>query len=135
MSIFSGPKSCVFSEVTVKVLKDGKPVQNAKVLRQWEWNKEKSDQTSTDNQGVAHFPAVFESSVSRLLPTEFVVGQQLSVWVDGEEQVFFTNSKREPDENSEFGGAPFKAVCELTDEEVLIEDYGSLMVSKCKLEN
>jgi|GEM_PF-900382 len=134
MSIFSGTKSCVFSSVQVQLLMNGQPVKHAKVLRKWNWNKNRADETLTDKNGIAKFPAIYESSASRLFPAEFVVGQGLSVIIDGDEKEFYTNGKRKTDENSEWGGADFVAICELSDEEVLIEDYGSLMVTTCKLE-
>jgi hypothetical protein len=80
------------------------------------------------------FPAVYESSAARLLPTELVVGQQLSVLIAGEEKIFWSNSKRKPEENSEYGGNQFRISCELLEEEVVIKDYGSLMLTMCKLE-
>jgi len=134
MSFFNPTKTCVFSEVKARLMLNGKPVAVAKVVRQWNWNKKKTDESVTDKNGFVHFPAVFESSVVRLLPAELVIGQQLSVNIDGEEKVFWTNGKREPEENSEYGGSEFSVVCELNNEEVLIEDYGSLMVTMCKLE-
>ncbi len=133
MSFLGMGKVCVFSELTVHLTLDGVPLANKKVTRQWEWDNLNSDEMMTNNAGLVSFPAVFESSVSRLLPMELVVGQQLSVELDGNDKVFWTNSKREPKENAEYGGVVFLADCELNDEEVLIEDYGSLMVTQCKL--
>ena len=133
MSLLGIGKTCVFSEVQLHIMQDGKPLQNVTVTRQWEWNKSAQDVSNTDAKGYVSFPAVYESSVSRLLPTELVVGQQLSVTVNGEEHVIWTNAKRKPEENSEYGGQPFIAECELTNEEKLIEDFGSLMVTICKL--
>lgn len=135
MSVLDIGKTCVFSEVKVRLLLDGKSIARAKVTRQWDWNKQSYDHSLTDEQGRVSFPAVFESSVSRLLPMELVIGQQLSVQINGEEKVFWTNSKREPEVNTEYGGAPFIAECELQNDEVLIENYGSLMVTMCKLVN
>lgn len=74
MSILDIGKTCVFSEVTVRLLFNGEPVSNAKVTRQWNWNKLKADENITNDNGDVSFPAVFESSVSRLLPTELVIG-------------------------------------------------------------
>ncbi len=133
MSLFGVGKTCVFSSVKVRLLQDGKPVANAKVTREWNWNSAKRDESTTDADGYVTFPAVFESSVSRLLPIEIVITQHLSVNVNGEELIFWTNAKRKPEENSEYGGAKFDAVCELNDEEILVEEYGSLMLTKCKL--
>ena len=133
MSVFSLGKICVFSEVKLHLQNDGKSVANAKVVRQWQWNKLNSDEGMTDENGDVSFPSVYESSISRLLPVELVIGQQLSVFVKGKEIIFWTNSKREPEENAEYGGAVFDANCELSSEEVLIEEYGSLMVTMCRL--
>ena len=126
-------KTCVFSSVKARLLLDGKPVANAKVRREWDWNKPKSDESYTDKNGDVTFPAVFESSVSRLLPIELVIAQVLFVQIDGEEKRFWVNSKREPEENAEYGGANFDVICELNNEAILIEDYGSLMLTVCKL--
>lgn len=134
MSFFNPTKTCVFSEVKARLVLDGKPVVGAKVTRQWNWNKKKTDESVTDENGYVHFPAVYESSVARLLPAELVVGQQLSIEINGMQKVFWTNGKREPEENAEYGGNPFSVVCNLNEEDVLIEDYGSLMVTMCKLE-
>ena len=133
MSIFGVGKTCVFSSVKVQLLNNGKPVTNAKVIRQWNWNELKTDESVTDSDGYVTFPAVFESSISRLLPIEIVIGQQLSVFINDEEKVFWTNGKRKADENSEYGGVEFVAVCEINGEEKLIENYGSLMVTMCEL--
>jgi len=135
MGIFDAGKTCVFSEVKARVTMNGEPVKNTKVIRRWEWNESHEDSASTDENGYVEFPAVYESSVSRLLPIELVIGQQLSTEINGEEISFWSNSKREPEENTEYGGAKFNIVCELSDEEILIEDYGSLMVTMCKKEN
>lgn len=133
MSILGIGKTCVFSEVKVRLLQNGEPVSNAKVYRQWNWNNLSSDESVTNDEGYVSFPAVYESSVSRLLPIEIVIGQELSVEINGEKKVFWTNSKRDAEENTEYGGAQFQAVCELSKEEELIEDHGSLMVTMCKL--
>lgn len=134
MGFLDAGKTCVFSQVEARVTKNGVPVKGAKVIRRWEWNSPKQDETTTDENGYFQFPAVFEKSVSRLLPVELVIGQGLAIIVDGEEVGFWSNGKREHQENSEYGGKPMVLVCELSDEEELIEDYGSLMVTQCKLE-
>ncbi len=133
MSILGIGKVCVFSAVKLRLLHNGKPVSNTIVKRRWSWNKQKSDEGTTNNDGYVSFPAVFESSISRLLPIELVIGQGLLVEIGGEEKVFWSNSKREPGENAEYGGAEFDVICELSNEDVLIEDYGTLMATMCKL--
>ena len=74
---------------------------------------------------------VFEKSVTRLLPIELVIGQGLYVIVDGKEQQFWSNSKREPGENAEFNGKPIAMMCELTHEMKYYRDFGSIMGTLC----
>ncbi len=126
-------KTCVFSSVKMQVIKSGEPVRNAQVIRRWEWNELKEEKTVTDEHGYFSFPAVFESSVSRLLPIELVIAQGIYIIDEGEENRIWSNSKRKPEENAEYGGRSIDLICELKDEKVLIEDYGSLMVTMCQL--
>lgn len=127
-------KTCVFSSVKARLLLNRKPVSNAKVRREWNWNKPSFDESTTDAQGYVTFPAVFESSVSRLLPVEIAISQRLLVELDGEFKEFWLNDKREPGENEEYNGVPFDVVCELTDEEKLIKaPVGLGKLTACKL--
>lgn len=131
MSLFDIGKTCVFSEVKARLYKNGEPLRNVKVIRRWEWNQLESDSTTTDDKGYFEFPAVFEKSVSRLLPVELVIAQGLYVIDGDEEQKIWSNSKREPEENAEFGGKPFDLVCELTDEMKIYKDFGTRMRTLC----
>ena len=127
-------KTCVFSSVKAHLLLNGKPVAHAKVRREWNWNKPNSDESTTDAQGYVTFPAVFESSISRLLPIEIAISQRLLVKVNGAFKEFWLNDKREPGENEEYRGAPFDVVCELTDAEKLINaPIGLGKLTACKL--
>ena len=135
MSILGIGKTCVFSEVRVRLLHNGKPVSNAKVIRRWEWNKLQEDNTTTDENGYFEFPAVFEKSIARILPIELVIAQGLYV-VDGdEEKKIWSNSKREPEENAEFGGKAFELTCEITNEMKTYKDFGSRMRTLCTWED
>lgn len=134
MPIINHLRTCVFSEVTARLVLNGEPLKNIKVTRQWEWHKRRSDEAVTDAEGYVTFPAVYESSITRLLPAEIVIGQRLSVEVNNEVIVFWQSSKRKAAEKSEYGGLPFNMICELSDETILIENYGSLIATMCKLE-
>lgn len=135
MPIINPLRTCVFSEVAAQLVLNGEPLKNTKVTRQWEWHKRRSDEAVTDAEGYVTFPAVYESSITRLLPAEIVIGQRLSVEVNNEVITFWQSSKRKAVENSEYGGLPFNMICELSDEKILIEDYGSLIATMCKLGN
>lgn len=134
MSFLNPTNTCVFSEVKARLLLNGEPVRNAKVIRQWEWHKRRSDEAVTDDEGFVTFPAVYESSITRLLPAEIVIGQQLSVMVGDQMRIFWTNVKVEAEENSEYGGKEFNVSCELSDEDETTREYGSIMLTMCSLE-
>jgi len=127
MSIFDVGKTCVFSEVKARLIKDGEPLKNTRVVRRWEWNKPREDSTTTDETGYFEFPAIFERSVSRLLPVELVIGQGLYVIENVEEKKIWSNSKREPEENAEFNGRPTELICEMTNEMEIDKDFDSRM--------
>lgn len=134
MSFFDVGKTCVFSAVKVRLTKNGEPLKNTKVVRKWEWNELKEDSATTDENGFFEFPAVFESSISRLLPVELVIAQGLYVVEDGEEVKIWSNSKREPEENAEFDGRPIDMTCEITNELEIHREFGSRMRTLCTWE-
>jgi hypothetical protein len=131
MSFFNPGKTCVFSHVTAQLTLDGEPLKNVTVIRRWEWNELREDRTQTDERGYFELPPVFESSISRFLPVEIVIAQALFVVVEGEEQRFWSNSKRTAGENDEFQGRPISLVCELTDEMRITREFGSRMNTLC----
>ncbi len=133
--MFGMGKTCVFSHVKVRITKNGAPLKNIEVIRRWEWNKLKEDRTTTDDNGYFSFPAVFEESISRMLPVELVIAQGLYVVDGGEEKKIWSNSKREPEENAEFGNRPIEMTCELTNELQINRDFGSRMRTLCTWEN
>ena len=135
MSIFNAGKTCVFSEVKAQLTLNGETLSGTKVIRRWEWNELKEESTVTDENGNFEFPSVFERSLSRMLPVELVIAQGLYVVIDGEEKKIWSNSKREPEENAEFGGKPIALMCELTNELEIYRDFGSRMRTLCTWEH
>lgn len=132
MSIFDVGKTCVFSMVKAKLTKNGEPLKNIKVIRRWEWNNLKEDSTTTDINGYFEFPAIYEKSITRLLPVELVIAQGIYIIDNGEEKKIWSNSKREPGENAEFNGRPIAMSCEITDELKIHKEFGSRMRTLCK---
>ncbi len=132
MSMFDAGKVCVFSAVQAKLSLNGKPLKNVKVTREWHWKKKRSDETVTDENGYFSLPSVYERSISQYLPAEIAISQKMSVWINGEETEFWINAKDDGKENSEYGGEPIALSCELSREKVLIEKYGSLLLTMCK---
>ena len=113
----TGPlKSCVFSEVEAVLTLNGEAVEGARIVRKGNWQSEKPDETITDTNGKFRFPAVYERNFIRLLASEFAVSQSLTVHYQGKEFVFWVNSKREVEENSELAGKDLRFRCELTND-------------------
>lgn len=133
MAFFNPGKTCVFSAVRAQLTMRGEPVKNATIIRRWEWKDTKEDRTKTDDNGFFELPAVFESSITRMLPIEIVIGQELFVVLDDEEKKFWANAKRSADENSELKGRPISLKCELTDPMKVLGSFG-LMQTLCSLE-
>jgi len=134
MSIFDVGKTCVFSEVKARIVRDGEPLKNVKIIRRWEWSTLKEDRTSTDEAGYFEFNAVFETSLSRMLPVELVIAQGLYVVDDNEEIKIWSNSKREPSVNAEFNGKSIDLYCELNNQMQIYRDFGSRMRTLCTWE-
>lgn len=134
MSFFNPTKTCVFSEVKAQLAMNGEPLKGATVIRRWEWQELKEERTVTDENGFFQLPAVFESSITRMLPIELVIAQGLYVIVEGEEKKFWSNSKRKPEENVEFNGRPISLFCELTNEMRITREFGSRMNTLCTWE-
>ena len=131
--MFGTGKTCVFSQVKVRVTKNGIPLENLPVIRRWEWNTLREDKTTTDKDGYFTFPAVFEESVSRFLPVELVIAQGLYVIADGEEIKIWSNSKRKPEENAEFGNRPIVMDCDFANETKTYKEFCSRMRTLCTI--
>src|SRR5690606_29026428 len=85
----------------------------------------------TDDNGYFELPPMFERTVTKLLPMEFVTLQRINV-IDGEEQYEIWRSiKRDPKENTEARGKKLEVVCEMLQEEKGIIVDGVVIHSKC----
>lgn len=134
MSMFNIGKSCVFSAVSGVVTLDGKPVANAQINRQAKWQKSGSDQTQTDASGNFSFPPMYQSSIMKFMPAEFVTHQTIHIVHDGKEYLAWESTKRAPEENSELGGKPIKMTCELSKEPEVVLVGRTAIDGVCSLE-
>lgn len=132
MSVFSMGKICAFSEIRAVVTKNGEPVSGLKIIREIEWKKTQTEETTTNEKGEFHFPALYVKSMSKFLPSEIVIPQALIVEIDGKESEIWINTKRDAEENSELGGEPLSLTCELTESRQIYNDFGSLLSTNCK---
>lgn len=117
MGFFDAGKVCLFSGISGVITKDGKPVANARVVRTADRDGERKDETTTDDNGYFELPPMFERTVTKLLPMEFVVAQEIVVIHEEQKVEIWSSVKRSPEENSESRGNELKVSCELSSEE------------------
>ena len=113
-------KVCLFSKISGIVTMHGEPVEGAKLLRKADWNGIKTDEAITDVTGHFDFPALFERTITKYLPQEFVVSQEIIIHYNGKAYVIWSGVKRQKEENSESRGKSLIVECELTNERKLI---------------
>ena len=116
-------KPCLFSGMTGVINYEGKPAANVRLLRKIEGKD--IDETITDENGQFEFKAVYQKkSLLNLLPTEFVIQQDIIAFKDGQEYGMWSGVKRQKEENAESRGEPLVVTCELT-----LEDRNYLTVN------
>lgn len=131
MSTTDPGKLCLFSKMSGIVRLDGKPVEGALLVRTADLARPKTDETRTDKNGHFTFPAVFERTITRFLPQEFVAKQKIVAHYQGKEYSMWSGVKRIPEENAESRGKPLVVECELNSEERLIKVNNSPIFSLC----
>lgn len=132
MSILDAGKVCLFSKISGTITLDGKPAANALVVRTVNLNKDRVDQTTTDGNGYFEMPAVFQRTVTKFLPQEFVATQEVQVILDDNKYLIWDAVKRNPAENSESRGKSLIVTCELNSEESHFVVDRSPMHTRCK---
>jgi hypothetical protein len=132
MTFADSGKACLFSKISGIITLEGKPVANAKITRTVNLNKDKVDFAYTDENGYFQMPAVFQRSISTLLPQEFAANQEIVVRYQEKDYRIWSSVKRTPEENSEARGKDLVIECELNSEETLITVNNSPIFSLCK---
>lgn len=133
MSITEAGKVCLFSGISGVIKLDGKPVANARLVRTVNKEKDKVDETTTDENGYFEMPPVFERTITKFLPMEFVVGQKIEVYSEDKVTEIWSGVKRKPEENVESKGKPLVVECELSLEKMnYIKVNGGPIFSRCK---
>ena len=75
MVILDTGKVSLFSKISGVVTFEGKLVANALLIRTASLSKDKVDETRTDENSYFEMPAVFERTITKFLPQEFVAKQ------------------------------------------------------------
>ena len=134
MTIFDAGKVCLFSGISGVITFDGKPVANARLVRTVNKEKTKIDETTTDEKGYFEMPAVFERTVTKFLPQEFVVKQEIEVFYNQKSFDIWSGVKRNIEENSESRGVLLVVACELTNEKEFKQVNNNPIISRCTWE-
>lgn len=121
------------SPIEGKILNEGLPVANARIVRKVRSNKHQDwvvEEFSTDENGFFSLP-VREETYSLGL-TQFVSATQVDIEIDGELVNFWYSNSLKGEIYAEFGGSELKELlCELTDEEIIINDDLHNIITKC----
>ncbi len=131
MSLTDIGKVCLFSKISGVITLNGKPAAGAKLVRTADRDGTKTDETVTDENGFFEFPAMFERTITKHLPMEFVASQEILVHYEGKEYEMWSGVKRKREENSESRGKPLDVKCELSNEMKRIKVNGSPISSLC----
>ena len=132
MGLSDAGKVCLFSGMSGVIKIDGKPVAGARLVRSVKKENKARDEVVTDDNGYFELKPIFERSLTKYLPMEFVVSQQIDVYYKGAKYEMWSGVKREPDENTESRGESLIVECELASEERLKIVNGSAIFSLCK---
>lgn len=132
MSSFNPLKACTFSEMQISLTLDGEPASGATVIRTVNWKNEMTDTFTADEAGQVSLPAMYQNSITQVLPIEFVSAQTIKVEHKGNEYKIWVYAKRNPAKNVEFDGQPIKLTCELSDDPKTERAFGSVVKTACK---
>lgn len=121
-------KVSLCSKVEGVILRDGAPVENVKVKRNfnWHWGNKKNSQTVlTDSDGRFRFSEETTSSLTaKLIPHEPVIEQKIVFTLDGVDYDGWFYTKHNYDNNGELNGKPLNFTCELSEEPQYRPTYG-----------
>lgn len=138
MSLLHHPEEevVICSPMEGKITFNNKPVSGAKVERFIKWKDEvgEKDFVLTDNNGHFKLPVLTEQTQLPKLG-EFVVAQEIRVFIDGKEYPIWAKAKREKGLYAELNGKPVNFRCELTDEMDIVKAGRGTLMTSCKWDN
>ena len=125
------------SPIEGKIMNGGLPVANARIVRKVRSNKHQDwvvEEFSTDENGFFSLPVREETYALGL--TQFVSATQVDIEINGELVNFWYSNTSRGRLYSEFGGTALQnLVCELADEEIIINGDGYGILTKCHWSN
>lgn len=123
----------IFSPMQGIITMNGEPVPNARIERWLKWKDEEGekDYFSTDEQGRFSIP-IKKDVVTLSTISQFVMAQEVRVFVDGVEYPIWAKAKRDKGLYGELGGEPEGFKCELLDEFVRVNAEEGILMTLCK---
>lgn len=121
------------SPIEGKIMNEGLPVTNARIVRKVRSNKHQDwvvEEFSTDENGFFSLPVREETYALGL--TQFVSATQVDIEINGELVNFWYSNNSLGRLYSEFGGEALRdLICELTQEEIIINGDSYGILAKC----
>ena len=122
---------CLFSAISGTITLDGKPAANARLVRTGDRDGAKTDETFTDENGYFAFPPMYERTITKFLPQEFVARQRIVVNYNENSYEVWSGVKGSVNENSESRGKNLVVMCELNSDKKYIWVDGSPYSTLC----
>lgn len=85
-----------------------------------------------DKSGTVQLSAMYQSSITQILPVEFVSSQVISVQYQNQDYTIWVYAKRSPLRNSEMNGDALELFCELSDRAKTQTAFDSVVKTSCK---
>lgn len=135
LSLLKEEKICVASGFEGQLLFDGKPLAGVKVVRNFKWKDDKgvSEETVTDQNGMFRFPSHWDE-LRRILPSQFVVHQQMFVHHGNNPVQIWGGGKMTKGEYDEFKGKPHNLKCEITEKIRRVQLEAGFIGTNCRWE-
>ncbi|TLM77030.1 DUF6795 domain-containing protein [Microbulbifer harenosus] len=112
----------IASPLSGVLLRDGKPMPNARLLRRLTWNGNEEgvvQEFRTDEEGRFELP-VHEEGLSLNFLTQFVAKSTVYVASEADENMIWYSSKLTPELNSEIENPVVGLTCDMADDEVIV---------------
>ena len=123
----------IFSPMQGQITLNGKPVSNARIERYLKWKDEEGERDYFETDGDGWFEIPVKQDVVKLSTiSQFVIAQEIRVYVDNNEYLIWTLAKSSKVKFGELGGRAINFRCELTDEPTRVEVNDGLLGTSCK---
>ena len=123
----------IFSPMQGQITLNGKPVSNARIERYLKWKDEEGERDYFETDGDGWFEIPVKQDVVKLSTiSQFVIAQEIRVYVDDVEYPIWAKAKREKGLFDELEGKPVNFRCELTDDFARVEAGRGTLLTSCK---